>query len=86
MNVSEKEWVDQLYDVRCEPDKLLIMITNRRQLLKNKQPENVDALGFSGKAWLEYVLNHEEENYLSDNAFLTISSKIQELIILKAGG
>ena len=33
--VSEKEWVDRLYDVRCEPDKLIIMIVNRRQQLKN---------------------------------------------------
>jgi len=32
--ISEKEWVEQLYEVRCEPDKLLIMITNRRQALK----------------------------------------------------
>ena len=33
--MNEREWVEQLYEVRIEPDKLLIMITNRRQQLKN---------------------------------------------------
>jgi len=32
--IDEKEFIDQLYAVRCEPDKLLIMITNRRQELR----------------------------------------------------
>ena len=31
--ITEMEWVERLYNVRSEPDKLLIMITNRRQEL-----------------------------------------------------
>jgi len=37
---TEKEWIEQLYEVRCEPDKLLIMIMNRRQEMRNIKSGN----------------------------------------------
>lgn len=56
---SEKEWVDQLYEVRCEPDKLLIMITNRRQELKNAALAELEKPGEA----LEAVEKWSEEYY-----------------------
>ena len=36
---TERIWVKRLYDVRCEPDKLLIMISNRYAQLNRKYDE-----------------------------------------------
>lgn len=42
------------------------------------------SVGHSAKGWLESVINVEEENYLSFDAFNVIAHKIQELEEYKA--
>jgi hypothetical protein len=37
--ISEKEWLERLYNIRNEPDKLLIMITKRRYELNTTEKE-----------------------------------------------
>lgn len=41
--IAECEWVERLYDIRLEPDKILIMITNRRAELQRESGLNPDA-------------------------------------------
>jgi hypothetical protein len=40
---AERAWVDKLYDVRAEPDKLLIMITNKHYEVHRTLKERKDA-------------------------------------------